>query len=70
MTGAVNILEMSKLQMPIKQHCFPEMTHLAYDEMLKETKTYETVQTNLTMIQKTKTNPSHLSQHFSTAHSS
>lgn len=55
MTGAVNILEMSKLQMPIKQHCFPEMTHLAYDEMLKETKTYETVQTNLTMIQKTKT---------------
>lgn len=51
MTGAVNILEMSKLQMPIKQHRFPEMTRLANDEMLKETKTYETVQTNLTMIQ-------------------
>lgn len=46
MTGAINILEMSKLQMPIKQHRFPEMTHLADDEMLKETKTYETVQTN------------------------
>lgn len=48
MTGAVNILEMSKLQMPIKQHRFPEMTHLTDDEMLKETKTYETVQTNQT----------------------
>lgn len=71
MTGAVNILEMSKLQMPIKQHRFPEMTRLANDEMLKETKTYETVQTNLTMIQtKQNKNPSHLSQHFSTAHSS
>lgn len=46
------------------------MTRLADDKMLKETKTYETVQTNLTMIQKNKTNPSHLSQHFSTAHSS
>lgn len=55
MTGAVNILEMSKLQMPIKQHRFPEMTRLANDEMLKET--YETVQTNLTMIQKKQNQP-------------
>lgn len=57
MTGAVNILEMSKLQMPIKQHRFPEMTRLANDEMLKETKTYETVQTNLTMIQTKQNKP-------------
>lgn len=46
---------MSKLQMPIKQHRFPEMTRLANDEMLKET--YETVQTNLTMIQKKQNQP-------------
>lgn len=48
---------MSKLQMPIKQQRFPEMTRLANDEMLKETKTYETVQTNLTMIQTKQNKP-------------